>query len=313
MAFRFRRSFKVAPGIRLNVGKRGFSTSIGTRGARVTVGGSRGVTTTVGIPGSGLSYTSRMSGSARRVNSSSATTTTPPGPATNAAIRRTDRVGMGKQRAKLATAVAGFTFLIPAPWLGLLLLFGALFVPSRGKVLRRDFDARLKLVLAEITEPPTIESIDRALKKQAQVDLDDAELGDVAEEIHGMRAALAFAAAVKAQGGRFTNLTDHSTAIRPDAECLFAGPCIYDKRGPNDPAGMLYLTDQRLLFLAPSGATTIPWKKVIHVGRQDRVLHVQRSDRQTPTQFVMENLGDARISEWVAANLRHHTLGVEGP
>jgi hypothetical protein len=56
MGFRFRRSIKVLPGVRLNFGKRGISTSIGVRGAHVTFGNS-GTRTTVGLPGSGLSYT----------------------------------------------------------------------------------------------------------------------------------------------------------------------------------------------------------------------------------------------------------------
>jgi hypothetical protein len=56
MGFRFRRSIKFLPGIRLNFGKRGISTSIGVRGAHVTFGNS-GTRTTVGLPGSGLSYT----------------------------------------------------------------------------------------------------------------------------------------------------------------------------------------------------------------------------------------------------------------
>jgi hypothetical protein len=56
MGFRFRRSVKILPGIRLNFGKRGVSTSIGVRGAHVTFGRT-GTRTTVGLPGSGLSYT----------------------------------------------------------------------------------------------------------------------------------------------------------------------------------------------------------------------------------------------------------------
>jgi hypothetical protein len=56
MGFRFRRSIKILPGIRLNFGKRGISTSIGVRGAHVTFG-KNGTRTTVGLPGSGLSYT----------------------------------------------------------------------------------------------------------------------------------------------------------------------------------------------------------------------------------------------------------------
>ena len=56
MGFRFRRSIRIFPGIRLNIGKRGVSTSIGVRGAHVTVCHGR-VRETVGPPGIGLSYT----------------------------------------------------------------------------------------------------------------------------------------------------------------------------------------------------------------------------------------------------------------
>jgi len=56
--FRFRRTIKVAPGVRLNVGKTGISTTVGVDGAKVTTG-KRGTTTTVGVPGSGLSYSER--------------------------------------------------------------------------------------------------------------------------------------------------------------------------------------------------------------------------------------------------------------
>jgi hypothetical protein len=55
MGFRFRRSIKILPGIRLNVAKRGISTSIGVRGAHVTFGRT-GTRSTVGLPGTGISY-----------------------------------------------------------------------------------------------------------------------------------------------------------------------------------------------------------------------------------------------------------------
>jgi hypothetical protein len=57
MGFRFRRSLRLFPGVRLNFGKRGVSALVGVRGAHVTVGRT-GVRTTVGIPGTGVSYTS---------------------------------------------------------------------------------------------------------------------------------------------------------------------------------------------------------------------------------------------------------------
>lgn len=57
MGFRFRRSLKIAPGLRLNFSKSGISTSIGGPGATYNVG-SRGTRTTVGLPGTGLFWTS---------------------------------------------------------------------------------------------------------------------------------------------------------------------------------------------------------------------------------------------------------------
>jgi uncharacterized protein DUF4236 len=60
MGFRFRRSFRLMPGIRMNVSKSGVSTSFGSRGAWFTVG-PRGTRTTLGIPGTGLSYTTMQS------------------------------------------------------------------------------------------------------------------------------------------------------------------------------------------------------------------------------------------------------------
>lgn len=56
MGFNFRKSLKIAPGIRLNVTKNGISSvSVGKNGARVNVG-KKGTKTTVGLPGTGLSY-----------------------------------------------------------------------------------------------------------------------------------------------------------------------------------------------------------------------------------------------------------------
>lgn len=56
MGFRFRKSVRIAPGIRINISKSGLSTSIGRKGFTWN---SRG-TLTVGIPGSGLSYRANL-------------------------------------------------------------------------------------------------------------------------------------------------------------------------------------------------------------------------------------------------------------
>jgi hypothetical protein len=60
VGFRFRKSFKIAPGVRLNLSKSGVSTSIGGRGATLNVGGKRGARATVGIPGTGISYSEHL-------------------------------------------------------------------------------------------------------------------------------------------------------------------------------------------------------------------------------------------------------------
>ncbi|HCM0867995.1 TPA: DUF4236 domain-containing protein [Vibrio parahaemolyticus] len=60
MGFKFRKRIKIAPGLHVNLGKSGVSTSIGKPGATVNIG-KKGVKATVGIPGSGLSYSQNIS------------------------------------------------------------------------------------------------------------------------------------------------------------------------------------------------------------------------------------------------------------
>lgn len=56
MGLRFRKTISLGKGIRLNIGKTGVSISAGIPGFRKTIHSSGRVTTTVGIPGSGLYY-----------------------------------------------------------------------------------------------------------------------------------------------------------------------------------------------------------------------------------------------------------------
>jgi hypothetical protein len=66
MGLRFRRSFQLFPGVRLNLSRTGVSASFGVPGATVNVG-SRGVRSTIGLPGTGLSYTTVHGSDARPV------------------------------------------------------------------------------------------------------------------------------------------------------------------------------------------------------------------------------------------------------
>jgi hypothetical protein len=57
-SFRFRKSFKLAPGIRLNIGKRTVGVSGGVRGARTSINSRGQKSTWLGIPGTGLGWRS---------------------------------------------------------------------------------------------------------------------------------------------------------------------------------------------------------------------------------------------------------------
>ncbi len=54
-----RKSIQLCKGVRLNVGSKGVSVSLGTKGLRHTIHTSGRRTTTLGIPGTGISYTKR--------------------------------------------------------------------------------------------------------------------------------------------------------------------------------------------------------------------------------------------------------------
>lgn len=61
MAIRFRKTKKIAPGVRLNIGKRGIGATLGARGASVSAG-KGGLHANLGAPGTGLSTRHRLDG-----------------------------------------------------------------------------------------------------------------------------------------------------------------------------------------------------------------------------------------------------------
>lgn len=89
MALRFRRSIKLAPGLRLNLSKSGVSLSAGPRGASMTFG-SKGTYLNTGIPGTGLYSRSRIG------ESSASTAEVRPGKVSIGATIRVDDDGTVK-------------------------------------------------------------------------------------------------------------------------------------------------------------------------------------------------------------------------
>jgi hypothetical protein len=84
MGFKFRKSIKVAPGVKINVTHKGVGVSAGVKGASISTGPS-GSRITTSLPGTGISYEQRIgkkNGSKQRTSSSASatqnTTTTSP-------------------------------------------------------------------------------------------------------------------------------------------------------------------------------------------------------------------------------------------
>ena len=72
MGMRYRKSIGLGKGVRLNVGKGSLGISAGVKGAHVSVNSRRGVTTSVGAPGTGVSYSKTTGwGSKRKADSTS--------------------------------------------------------------------------------------------------------------------------------------------------------------------------------------------------------------------------------------------------
>lgn len=70
MGFRFRKSFKVAPGVRVNFGKKSTGISIGGKGGRISFNSKSGARVSTSIPGTGISYSTKLGGTSSHSNSS---------------------------------------------------------------------------------------------------------------------------------------------------------------------------------------------------------------------------------------------------
>ncbi|MHA2920768.1 DUF4236 domain-containing protein [Bacillus cereus] len=76
MGFKFRKSIKVAPGVKINVTHKGVGVSAGVKGASISTGPS-GSRITTSLPGTGISYEQRIgkkNGSKQRTSSSASAT-----------------------------------------------------------------------------------------------------------------------------------------------------------------------------------------------------------------------------------------------
>lgn len=75
MGFRFRKSFKIAPGIRFNINKKSSSISFGNKKLRYTINSKGRRTSTVNLPGTGISYSKTTSAKANSISTYSESST----------------------------------------------------------------------------------------------------------------------------------------------------------------------------------------------------------------------------------------------
>lgn len=68
MGFKFRKSVKIAPGVKINFGKKSTGISIGNKGGGISFNTKSGVRTRTSIPGTGVSYTSKLGGSKKKIS-----------------------------------------------------------------------------------------------------------------------------------------------------------------------------------------------------------------------------------------------------
>ena len=75
MGFRFRKSIKILPGIKLNIGKKSSSISIGNKFGGISVNSKTGVTARTSIPGTGISFTEKVNTFSQTENNKPQTST----------------------------------------------------------------------------------------------------------------------------------------------------------------------------------------------------------------------------------------------
>lgn len=115
MGLRFRRTFRVLPGVRINLSGSGISTSLGVPGATLNLS-SRGARATVGIPGTGLSYSQHLGGGRPPKEDwpESAAPWSPPAPPPSAPSRTARAIGSGELATRTSPALQQLKSLIVA-------------------------------------------------------------------------------------------------------------------------------------------------------------------------------------------------------
>ena len=323
MAWRFRRSVRIAPGVRMNFGKSGFTSwSFGGRGYRTTVS-SRGVRRSFGIPGTGLSH-STFSPRQQTTDRSFVQIAAPVEAMADRFGLKRSTAPMSAGAARLMLFVVGGSALVVGSLagvgavqvLGLALVAVAFLLRSKVSVQRKLDATHAEAVAAELERRRAqfeaaaaaagadAKAIRDVIELKNRLELTDAEVGsETIDELAAEAAVLELNAAIDANGGNLPRVAGQERIVGNEVCYMVATNVLYDKRGDDDPTGALYLTQEQAFFVAPTLTHKTPWSKVISIVRDGRVLRVQRRDRQTPTEFWFDSRSDAAIGAHIATRL----------
>lgn len=172
--FRFRRSMRILPGVRMNLSKSGMSVSMGPRGAHYTVG-PRGTRTTVGIPGTGLSYTTYSSHHARRAAEQHAkpATVASPGMFVSSPSRSVPMTPAAKLGWGITLLILGL-ILLAAVWpIGILILIGGGALVWVAMKQRKEPKWRIRNLLRKALQNPA--SRNQLLQQAINIDPENPE------------------------------------------------------------------------------------------------------------------------------------------
>lgn len=184
------------------------------------------------------------------------------------------------------------------PWAGALGVILTVAIPSRTRLAKRELRRRLtqfQSAVSELRTRPCVADVDRVLALPQQLNIPDVHVGHVIDQLRSVREL---------------TLLEHRGAPEPvegvpdvlgREPCYFAETVFLDKHG-KDETGTVYFGNERLVFVGETRIET-PWEKVMSWKRENRILVVQRADRQTPYNFIFDDLATATRAEWVASKM----------
>lgn len=135
MGLRFRKSVKIAPGVKVNLNKKSTSVTFGGKGVHRTISSTGKKTTSVGLPGSGAYYTTSSGGTSgtnkKKVSSSSGheyNATPPQAPDASAALEKFSDRALRIYRIIFGIVSALFLFIALIGFVASHIIFGIVFV-----------------------------------------------------------------------------------------------------------------------------------------------------------------------------------------